>query len=180
MPKNKKISKNKPKSSLPNHYKIAALLIIVIAAIYFIFISGGKSPDNNEEEYMFRKDGELTFLDSSGTVLTKIDIQIARNEYDRELGLMFRKSMNENQGMLFIFPDNRIRSFWMRNTEIPLDIIFVDSANTILNIAKNTIPYSDNSYSSSGPAKYVVEVNGSFTDRHNIARRDKISWIKTE
>jgi uncharacterized membrane protein (UPF0127 family) len=179
MTKNKKISKNKPKSNLPNYYKIAALLIIVIAAIYFIFISGGKSPDNTEEEYMFRKDGELTFLDSSGMVLTKIDIQIARNEYDRELGLMFRKSMNENQGMLFIFPDERIRNFWMRNTEIPLDMIFINDSKTILNIAKNTIPYSDTSYSSAGPARYVLEVNGGFTEKHKINRGVKVNWTLT-
>ncbi len=179
MAKGKKPLPQKAKSDITAVYKILVLLIAAAAAIYFIFIKNSNEGNSPDEEYMFKKNGELTFSDSSG-VLLKIDIQIAGTEFDRQLGLMFRKSMNENQGMLFIFPDNRIRSFWMRNTEIPLDIIFVDSAKTILNIAKNTTPYSDNSYSSSGPAKYVVEVNGGFTDRHNLAPGDKISWTGTE
>lgn len=125
---------------------------------------------------MFRKDGELTFLDSN-RIVTKIDIQIAQTEFDRELGLMFRKSMDENQGMLFIFPDVQVRSFWMRNTIIPLDMIFIDSTKTILNIAKSTTPYSDNSYTSVGPAKYVLEVNGGFADRHQIRQGEKVNWL---
>ena len=152
----------------------------MIGALYFIITYMGKSPKNNDEEYMFRKDGELIFLDSSGTIETKIDIQIAQTEFDRELGLMFRKSMNENQGMLFIFPDVQVRNFWMRNTEIPLDMIFINDAEMILNIAKNTTPYSDNSYSSSGPAKYVLEVNGGYADRYKISAGDKVKWTLTQ
>jgi uncharacterized protein len=176
----KKTTKKQPKRDFSNFYKIVALLIIAIAALYFIFTYFGGSPEKNDEEYMFRKDGELTFLDSTGTVSTKIDIQIANTEFDRELGLMFRKSMNENQGMLFIFPDVQVRNFWMRNTEIPLDIIFVSDSKRVLNIAKNTTPYSDISYSSAGPAKYVVEVNGGFCDRHNITRGAMVNWVVTK
>lgn len=179
MAKGKKPSQKKVTGNIPAIYRITVLIIITAAALYFIFLHGCNQGNNPDEEYMFKKNGELTFNNPSGTLIT-IDIQIARTEFDRQLGLMFRKSMNENQGMLFIFPDNRVRSFWMRNTEIPLDIIFVDSTKTILNIARNTTPYSDNSYSSTGPAKYVVEVNGGFTDRHNIAPGDKISWTGSE
>ncbi len=179
MTKNKNTADKSPEKKLSNLYKIAALVIIVLAALYFILIYRGESSKNNEEEYMFRKDGELTFLDSSGTVIIKIDIQIAQTEFDRELGLMFRKSMNENQGMLFIFPDVQVRNFWMRNTEIPLDMIFINDSKIILNIAKNTTPYSDNSYASSGPAKYVLEVNGGFSDSHNITPGTKVNWIPT-
>ena len=177
MIKSKKTVQKPVQKNILNIYKIAALIILVIAAFYFIFTNLRKSPTNNDEEYMFRKDGELTFLESSGAALTKIDIQISQTEYDRELGLMFRKSMAENQGMLFIFPDVQVRSFWMRNTVIPLDMIFIDSIKTILNIAKNTTPYSDNSYTSTGPAKYVLEVNGGFADRHQIRQGEKVNLL---
>jgi uncharacterized membrane protein (UPF0127 family) len=179
MTKDKKTVRKTPAGNIPVIYIIAAFIIIAFAVLYFIFIYNDDKGNNSEEEYMFKKNGELTFIDTSGSV-TKIDIQIAYTEFDRELGLMFRKSMNENQGMLFIFPDIGIRSFWMRNTLIPLDMIFVDSSKTILNIAKNTTPYSDASYTSSGPAKYVVEVNGGYTDRHKITPGDRINWIQTE
>ena len=175
----KKTVHKTPAGNINVIYKIAALVIIAAAVLYFIFIYDGNKGNNTEEEYMFKKNGELTFVDTSGS-LVKIDIQIARTEFDRELGLMFRKSMKENQGMLFIFPDTGVRSFWMRNTIITLDMIFVDSAKTILNIAKNTTPYSDASYTSSGPARYVVEVIGGFTDRHKVTAGYKISWTENK
>ncbi|HSD63292.1 MAG TPA: DUF192 domain-containing protein [Ignavibacteriaceae bacterium] len=179
MTKKKKTEQTNRLRKLPVIYKITAVGIIIIAAIYFIIVYSGKSEINNNEEYMFRKDGELTFIDSTGTVITKINIQIASNEFDRELGLMNRKSMDENQGMLFIFPDIQVRSFWMRNTMIPLDMIFIDDSKTVLNIAKNTTPYADISYPSAEPAKYVVEVNGGFCDRHNITSGAKVNWALT-
>lgn len=179
MTKDKKTLNKTPAGNIPVIYKISALIILAAAGLYFIFFNTGNKGNNSEEEYMFKKNGELTFTAPSGSSV-KIDIQIARTEFDRELGLMFRKSMDENQGMLFIFPDSGIRSFWMRNTLIPLDMIFIDSAKTILNIAKNTTPYSDASYASAGAAKYVVEVNGGFTGRHNITAGDKISWTENK
>ena len=177
MTKVKKPVKKTVRRNIPVIYRVTALVIIAAAAIYFIFIYGSNNGANPDEEYMFKKSGELTVLTSSGASV-KIDIQIARTEFDRQLGLMFRKSMNENQGMLFIFPDVRVRSFWMRNTEIPLDMIFVDTSKRIINIARNTTPYSDVSYPSDGPAKYVIEVNGGFSDRHNISKGDIVNWTQ--
>lgn len=179
MSKQKNTEQNNRLRNIPLLYKILAILIIIIVAIYFIIANSGGSKENINEEYMFRKDGELTFVDSSGTIISKIFIQAANTEYDRELGLMFRKNMDENQGMLFIFPDVQARSFWMRNTLIPLDILFIDSTKTVLNIAKNTTPLSDISYPSAGPAKYVVEVNGGFCDRHNLTAGAKVNWVLT-
>jgi hypothetical protein len=179
MTKTNKNTPDKSKKNLSNVYKISALVIIIIIALYFILINVGKSPKNINEEYMFRKDGELTFLDSTGKAAEKLDIQVAKDEFDRELGLMFRKGMEENQGMLFIFPDVQVRSFWMRNTEIPLDMLFISESSVIINIAKNTTPYSDASYASTGPAKYVLEVNGGFADRHDITPGMKVEWTLT-
>ncbi len=179
MPKNKVPEQKEVRKDIPAIYKITALVIIAAAALYFIFIYTGNKGANPDEEYMFKKNGELVISPDSGSQV-KIDIQIANTEFDRQLGLMFRKSMGENQGMLFIFPDVQVRSFWMRNTEIPLDMIFIDPSKTILNIAKNTTPYADISYTSSGPAKYVLEVKGGFADRHNISSGDKLAWTETQ
>jgi uncharacterized membrane protein (UPF0127 family) len=85
--------------------------------------------------------------------------------------------MEENQGMLFIFPDEQIRSFWMRNTFISLDMIFVNSNKEIVTIHKNTRVLSSESYPSAEPATYVIEVVAGFTDKHNIKVGDKVGWM---
>jgi uncharacterized membrane protein (UPF0127 family) len=155
---------------------VAGIIVILLIAFFilkeFIFV-----PKSEMTEYNFTKEGELVFSDSTGFQKAKIDIEIADDDYQRELGLMNRKSMQENQGMLFIFPFERYQSFWMRNTFISLDMIFVDANKTIVTIHKNTQVLSDQSYPSSKPAKYVVEVIAGFSDKNNIQVGDKIEWI---
>jgi uncharacterized membrane protein (UPF0127 family) len=130
--------------------------------------------------YTFKKEGELTFTDTLGNEKVKIDLEIADNEYERQLGLMNRKSMEENQGMLFIFPFEKYQSFWMRNTLISLDILFINKDKKIVTIHKNSEILSAQSYPSSAPAMYVVEVVGGFTDKFNIIIGDKIFWMENK
>lgn len=173
----KQAPQKETKKNLLNDKRIIGILaVILIVVLYFIISPFNRKPAANKE-YMFKKQGELTFYSNDGKPITKIDIQIAATEFDRELGLMFRKSMNENQGMLFIFPVSQIQDFWMRNTEIPLDMIFVDSLKQIVTIHKNTKTMSDQTYSSTQPALYVIEVNGGFTDKYHIQNGDKVNWV---
>jgi len=166
-----------PKKNLkPLIMKIGIALITVV--VLFIFILNNCSDESSKMQYhKFKKEGELTIIDSVGNQLVKIDIEIADNDYERQLGLMNRQSMEEMQGMLFIFPDERYQSFWMLNTLFPLDILFINSNKEIVTIHKNTKPLSEQSYPSSKPAIYVLEVNAGFCDRHNVKIGDKIYWI---
>ncbi len=157
-------------------------LILIMAAVYF-FSSGENDESNYISEdtnissaYKFQKNGELTFTSKEGNFLARIDIEIAETEAKQAQGLMYRNSMKENQGMLFIFPRDDYRSFWMKNTVIPLDMIFVNSKFKIVTIKKNTIPYDESSYPSTAPAKYVIEVNAGFCDKYEIKVGDKISF----
>jgi uncharacterized protein len=129
------------------------------------------------DEPKFTKEGELTFL--SKTVkkkIIKIDIEIADNDYERTRGLMYRRSLPDNSGMLFIFERSGTLSFWMRNTYIPLDIIFVDKNKQIVTIQKNTKPLSYAQIPSKRNAKYAVEVNAGFSDKHGIVIGDFITF----
>lgn len=157
--------------------KIAVIIVVVLIGAILIFNNFVKSPEKEMEFYTFTKEGELIFSDSLGNTKAKIDLEIADDEYQRQLGLMNRKEMTENQGMLFIFPRQDYLSFWMRNTFLSLDMIFVDESKTIVTIHKNTRILSDTSYPSTKPAKYVVEVLAGFTDKHNIQVGDKIDWM---
>lgn len=156
------------------------IAVLAVALIGFFIVNNFITKEPKVEYYTFTKEGELTFTDSLGTLKTKIDLEIADNEYERELGLMNRNEMQENQGMLFIFPIQKDLSFWMRNTLISLDMIFVNDQKKIVTIQKNTKILSETSYPSSEPALYVVEVLAGFTDRHNIQVGDKIDWMGTK
>lgn len=177
--KKHQIKSQQAKKSIKLLYQVIAAIAILALIIFLVF------PDllrkqNAEGEYFFKKEGELSFIDSLNNTKAKIDIEIADNDYERQLGLMKRKSMEEKQGMLFIFPVEEMQSFWMRNTLISLDMIFVNAQKEIVTIHKNTRALSDQSYPSSAPAIYVLEVIGGFTDKHNIKEGDKVSWMDTK
>ena len=170
----------KPTDSKNILYKVIPA-VLVLAVLIYLFLPNLFKKSEKDSEYVFRKDGELTFVDSTGSrTITKIDIQIADNDFDRELGLMFRKHMQENRGMLFIFPQETVQNFWMRNTFIPLDMIFVNSKDDIVTIQHATQTLSDQTYASTAPALYVIEVNLDFTNKYNIKVGDKINWIRTQ
>jgi uncharacterized protein len=156
-------------------YQVIAVIAVLALIIFLAFPDLIKKHDN-DDYYHFKKEGELTFYSADSVKKATIDIEIANTEYGRELGLMKRKSMEENQGMLFIFPVEKMQAFWMRNTLISLDMIFVSAQKEIVTIQKNTKILSDQSYPSSKPAMYVIEVNAGFSDRHNLKEGDKISW----
>ena len=93
-------------------------------------------------------------------------------------GLMYRQNLPENAGMLFIFTNEEPRSFWMKNTYISLDIIYINSKKEIVSIQKYTQPRSTYSIPSEKPAMYVLEVNAGFTDKYGIHPGDKIDFSR--
>jgi uncharacterized membrane protein (UPF0127 family) len=124
-------------------------------------------------EVTFKKEGELQLKKATtDSLLASLDIEIADDEYATQTGLMYRSSMKTNQGMLFIFPDNDYRSFYMKNTEIPLDIIYLSEDKTIVSIQKNAQPMNESSLPSEGPAKYVLEVNAGLSDTWTLEKGD--------
>jgi uncharacterized protein len=125
---------------------------------------------------LFVKEGEVTFLNENGDTIRKIDVEVAADDAERARGLMYRPYMPDSVGMLFIFENAEPQAFWMKNTHIPLDIIYVDSNKKIVSIQKNARPYNEESLPSFGDAQYVVEVNAGFTDRNNIGVGDQIRF----
>lgn len=121
------------------------------------------------------KEGEVAFL-RDGKKIRKIDVEIAENDVERSKGLMYRPYIPDSTGMLFIFPEPRELGFWMKNTQIPLDIMYVDATKKIISIQKHTKPFSEESLPSNGLAQYVVEVNAGFSDRNDIKTGDVISF----
>ena len=155
------------------------MALVALAAIALIlprFFGSNKTEQIVEitpDDIQFTKDGELSIFKNDSLIQT-IDVEFAKNEMERSLGLMYRSSMDEHQGMWFIFPEEAPRSFYMRNTEISLDIIYLDKDKKVVSIAKNARPYDETSLPSEKPAMYVLEINGGLADKWGIDKGDRV------
>ncbi len=117
--------------------------------------------------------------DSTLTIATRdahhlFTIEIARTPAEMERGLMFRDRLAPDHGMLFLYTEDRFVSFWMKNTLIPLDLIFADATGRILHIAERTVPLSTDLIFSEHPVRAVLEVNGGTADRLRISIGDRL------
>ena len=111
---------------------------------------------------------------SGGTVTLEVDV--AKTPVQRTLGLMYRKSMPKNKGMLFIFDEEKTQNFTMKNTYIPLDMIFINRTKEIVGWVENTKPLTEGPFKIEKPSLYVLEVNAFFCKINGIAVGDKVSF----
>jgi len=182
--------KHRQKQQAPQKKKsstsVAAIIgtVLLILALIAVFtyqpsrtpVSTPTTQTNQPSAYEFVRQGEVRFMTAKQDFITAVDVELAQDEAERQLGLMYRDKMAENQGMLFVFDDEITRSFWMKNTVLSLDMLFINGKNEIVTIHKSTTPYSEESYTSAKPAKFVLELNAGFTDKYKIAVGDRISW----
>lgn len=131
-----------------------------------------KSIDNTAIE--FTKEGEVYLTGTAGDTLKHLEIEIAETPYERETGLMYRESLEQEQGMLFIFENEEPRGFYMKNTYIPLDLIFLNSNNKIISIQREAQPESLETIPSEKPARYVLEINAGLADEWNLQVGDSL------
>ena len=102
-----------------------------------------------------------------------LHIELADSPFKRSLGLMYRKKLEPDVGMLFVFPNSEQRSFWMKDTHIPLSIAYIDEKGIITNI-ENMDPLDVTGVKSSKPCKYALEVNQGWFEKNGISAGDKI------
>lgn len=111
-----------------------------------------------------------------GAQRASVTVELARTPGQRQFGLMYREHLDENAGMLFIFPSAAIEKFWMKHTEIPLDMIFAGPSGIVVGIVARATPYSEKPVGPDAPAQYVLEVNGGFCARHGVRDGDKMNF----
>lgn len=114
-------------------------------------------------------------LKNSADKTFSISAEVANTPSERETGLSNRTSLAADAGMLFIFDTAASVSFWMKDTHIPLDMIFISPAGVILSINRNAVPESLTPYTSPTGVKYVLEVNGGYCAANNINTGDKVT-----
>jgi uncharacterized membrane protein (UPF0127 family) len=116
----------------------------------------------------------LTFITQGGS--HKITVEIAKNDSERSTGLMFRRSIGPDEGMLFLYDREQEVSMWMKNTYIPLDMIFIKRDGVISHIEVKTEPFSERIISSEGAALAVIEMGGGSAERLGLKPGDKVSY----
>lgn len=145
--------------------KIVLGISIIILVVTIIVIFG----------VVLKPNSLVTILGGSGEHSFKVEI--SDTPIKQAYGLMDRKSLGKGSGMLFVWEDEEVRSFWMKNTFIPLDMIFIDENLTIVDINKNALPCTECiSYDSKRPAKYVLEINGGLSDKLGINVGDGVQY----
>ncbi|MCK9326440.1 MAG: DUF192 domain-containing protein [Bacteroidales bacterium] len=186
--------KQKSSSKIQSRYKksrqkpiIYLTLLLLVVMIMFVLYNPNRQDRRSrqtvneitqESATGFTREGELRFLKADSTEVTAIDIEIADDDYRRELGLMYRRQMEQHQGMLFIFEEEDYRSFWMKNTYLPLDILYADATKRIVRIHENVPILNEEQIPSDYPAKYVIEVNAGFCALHNIKSGDLFTFSR--
>nr|WP_321242986.1 DUF192 domain-containing protein [uncultured Psychroserpens sp.] len=162
------------------HFILKVFIFLIFASVALQLSSckeERKSSEVKQVKVTFKKEGELQLKKATtDSLLASINIEIADDEYATQTGLMYRSSMENNQGMLFIFPDTDFRAFYMKNTQIPLDIIFIAEDKTIVSIQKNAQPMNETSLPSEDPAKYVLEINAGLSDTWSLEKGDIIEF----
>lgn len=142
---------------------LAALLVATLSAQSY-------EPSDLDEAF----DTATLVISASSKACHRFDVWIARNRDQQTRGLMFVRDLPRDAGMLFIYDTPGRRSMWMKNTYIPLDILFVRADGRITNIAADTEPLSLNSIGSSEPVNYVLELNAGVANELGIVPGDRM------
>jgi uncharacterized membrane protein (UPF0127 family) len=128
-------------------------------------------------EPKFKYEGDLWVIQpETKDTLKALKIEFADTESKRQFGMMYRKQMDPETGMLFLMEYKRPQSFYMRNTYVPLDIIYIDDDFTVVSIQRNAEPLNTKSLPSEGPALYVLEVFGGEAEKIGIDKGTIIRW----
>ena len=121
--------------------------------------------------------GAALVVNAGGAGARTVQVEVADDGFERSRGLMWRERMAPDWGMLFIFADESPRSFWMRNTYLPLDIVFIDHEGVIVSISEDAQPLLESpQHRSAGPAKYVLELNAGYAATHGIEAGQRVKF----
>lgn len=117
--------------------------------------------------------GSLTIEQADGDKLI-FTVELATTAEQQMRGLMFRETMAANAGMLFIYPEERLITMWMKNTILPLDMVFADARGVVVSVHANAVPFSEDVISSRFPAMAVLEINGGLAAKLGIREGDRL------
>lgn len=168
---------------------ISVVLLLALGGWLFITVIGPKrsakkstsnrpaTGNHQPIEPQFNHEGNLWILDSASTdTVETLAVEFAQSAEEIQYGMMYRKHMEDNTGMLFFMPDERPQSFWMKNTYVSLDLIYINRDMEIVSMQENAEPLNERSLPSTYPALYVLEVKGGHAANHGIRPGMKVKF----
>lgn len=171
-------------------FVILAAMLAFIVLQFDLFTGPPKKANDRQQtapskeyEPKFFHEGDIVFLDSTkADTLLALPMEVASTPAEIQYGMMYRKSFSPNfYAMLFLMPDgDQMRSFWMRNTYVPLDIVYVNSNHEVVSIVQMAEPLNDQSLPSTAPAEFVVELPAGFTMKNGITAGAVVKWVEFE
>ena len=157
-------------------------LMALVGSSLLLMATGCQEEKKNPiktENISFTKEGELQILRAdTDSVLADLDIEIAETDYETQTGLMYRESMEDTQAMWFVFDSEAMHSFYMKNTLLPLDILFVNAELEIVTVAKNAQPLDEAGISSWLPVRYVLEIKAGLADKWGVSQGDHVRFSR--
>jgi len=156
--------------------RLAISLLLLGTVLGLRCTDDAAQPDAETQD--FQNEGTLAFLQPNGDTLRTITIDIADTDTERTRGLMRQRSLGYDRGMLFVFDSVDEGGMWMKNTPLPLDIVFVAPDSQVINIARRTTPFSEETIEPAAPRKYVVEVRAGFADRFGLTDSTRVRWTR--
>ncbi len=151
----------KPRSATSGDLRAAPIAIMLLVFVVFatMFLASCQAD---------RAHVQVQFKNPDGGLSPVVDSELALTSSEQQLGLMYRKEMTERSGMLFVFPDEKPRSFWMKNTYLELDIIYLSKDLEVVSIVERAVPLTETPRPSGAPAMYVLEVKAGLSKAWGI------------
>lgn len=155
------------------------LIALLVVSLQFISCKQEVTEKIKTPKITFTKEGTVQLYKSKvDTLITSFDVELAETDYETQTGLMYRSKMEQNHGMFFMFKTMNMHSFYMKNTEIPLDIIFINDAFKIVSFQENAQAFNETSLPSKVPAQYVLEINAGLAEQYLLEVGDSIVLLK--
>ena len=175
----KKVANNLKKKKLLKFLTLS--LVVLIQIIVFSFIAYDSFSINNTEI----REVQASIINNEQGELTKFKLKIANTPYLRQKGLMFVKSLSDNEGMIFVYDEDIVMNFWMKNTFIPLDILFLNKNYQIVGIIENMIPQGGNDtnddnlprYSINRKSRFAIEIPAFSVKKYSIKVGDRVNIL---
>jgi uncharacterized membrane protein (UPF0127 family) len=138
---------------------------------------------NQEEEmrskdWSFKPEATLQLITTTTDTLKELQVELADTDYSIQLGMMYREELTEDQGMLFVFEEASPQFFYMKNTEVPLDIIYITANKRVDSYSLNAQPKDETLLKSKGAAQYVLEVKAGMVEQWGLKEGDLVDWNK--